>query len=155
MMERGFGRIVNMSSVIGRMGNRGQANYAASKAGLIGLTQSLAKEFAGKKKEADNKGYRAKLRRAYDVGIEAQEKGLVGGTRGALDTYVDELMSFDDAAFESTKRVVASYNASKRASGKLPLVGMDVASKAMEATASADPQQTASDLDLLAALNWK
>ncbi len=48
MMERGFGRIVNMSSVIGRMGNRGQANYAASKAGLIGLTQSLAKEFAGK-----------------------------------------------------------------------------------------------------------
>lgn len=48
MIERGFGRIVNISSVIGRMGNRGQANYAASKAGLIGLTQSLAKEFATK-----------------------------------------------------------------------------------------------------------
>ena len=48
MIERGYGRIVNMSSVIGRTGNRGQANYAASKAGLIGLTQSLAKEFAGK-----------------------------------------------------------------------------------------------------------
>lgn len=48
MLERKYGRIVNISSVIGRMGNRGQVNYAASKAGMIGLTQSLAKEFASK-----------------------------------------------------------------------------------------------------------
>jgi len=48
MLERKYGRIVNISSVIGRMGNRGQANYAASKAGIIGITQALAKEFAGK-----------------------------------------------------------------------------------------------------------
>lgn len=48
MVLRGYGRIINISSVIGRMGNRGQSNYAASKAGLIGFTQSLAKEFAGK-----------------------------------------------------------------------------------------------------------
>ncbi len=48
MLERGYGRIVNISSVIGRMGHRGQANYAASKAGMIGLTRALAKEFAGK-----------------------------------------------------------------------------------------------------------
>jgi 3-oxoacyl-[acyl-carrier protein] reductase len=48
MLARRFGRIVNISSVIGRMGNRGQANYAASKAGVIGLTQTLAKEFAGR-----------------------------------------------------------------------------------------------------------
>lgn len=48
MLENKYGRIINISSVIGRMGNRGQANYAASKAGMIGLTQSLAKEFASK-----------------------------------------------------------------------------------------------------------
>lgn len=48
MLERKYGRIVNISSVIGRMGNFGQANYAASKAGIIGFTQTLAKEFASK-----------------------------------------------------------------------------------------------------------
>ncbi|MCX9012658.1 MAG: beta-ketoacyl-ACP reductase [Candidatus Methanoperedens sp.] len=48
MVEQKYGRIVNISSVIGRMGNFGQANYAASKAGIIGFTQTLAKEFAGR-----------------------------------------------------------------------------------------------------------
>lgn len=48
MLERMHGKIINISSVIGRMGNFGQANYTASKAGMIGLTKSLAKEFAGK-----------------------------------------------------------------------------------------------------------
>jgi 3-oxoacyl-[acyl-carrier protein] reductase len=44
MLKSGSGRIINISSVVGQMGNAGQANYAASKAGLIGFTKSLAKE---------------------------------------------------------------------------------------------------------------
>ena len=48
MMKRRWGRIVNMASVVGIMGNKGQANYAASKAGLIGLTKSVAKELASR-----------------------------------------------------------------------------------------------------------
>ncbi len=46
MMKRRAGTIINIASVIGLMGNAGQANYAASKAGLIGLTKSVAREFA-------------------------------------------------------------------------------------------------------------
>jgi len=48
MMKRRWGRIVNISSVVGLTGNKGQANYAASKAGLIGLTKSVAKEYASR-----------------------------------------------------------------------------------------------------------
>ena len=48
MMKRRWGRIVNIASVVGIVGNKGQANYAASKAGLIGLTKSVARELASR-----------------------------------------------------------------------------------------------------------
>ena len=48
MLDRGSGRIINISSIIGEAGNIGQANYASSKAGLFGLTMSLAQETARK-----------------------------------------------------------------------------------------------------------
>jgi 3-oxoacyl-[acyl-carrier protein] reductase len=48
MMKRRAGRIVNITSVVGLAGNKGQANYAASKAGLVGFTKSVAKEYASR-----------------------------------------------------------------------------------------------------------
>jgi 3-oxoacyl-[acyl-carrier protein] reductase len=48
MMKRRAGRIINITSIVGLIGNKGQANYAASKAGLIGLTKSVAKEYASR-----------------------------------------------------------------------------------------------------------
>ncbi|HEX9165437.1 MAG TPA: 3-oxoacyl-[acyl-carrier-protein] reductase [Gemmatimonadales bacterium] len=48
MMKRRAGRIINITSVVGLMGNKGQANYAASKAGLIGLTKAVAKEYGAR-----------------------------------------------------------------------------------------------------------
>ena len=48
MLKQRFGKIVNLASIIGIMGNTGQANYAASKAGIIGLTKSVAKELASR-----------------------------------------------------------------------------------------------------------
>src|SRR5690606_12986339 len=49
MMRARYGRIINISSVSGLIGNPGQTNYSASKAGLIGLTRSLSRELAGRK----------------------------------------------------------------------------------------------------------
>lgn len=48
MASQGFGRIINISSIVAQMGNFGQANYAAAKAGVLGLTKTLARELAGK-----------------------------------------------------------------------------------------------------------
>jgi 3-oxoacyl-[acyl-carrier protein] reductase len=53
LLRQKHARIINVASVIGLIGNAGQANYAASKAGLIGLTKSLAREFAGREVTAN------------------------------------------------------------------------------------------------------
>lgn len=125
----------------------------APDAGSFGA--DMSKEFVSKKKEASEGVYKAKLRRAYDIGLEAQDKGLIGSTRDSLETYVDELMNFDDASFESTKRVVSSYSVNKRTSNSVPRVGMDAATEAMNVTANADIEPEVNQSDLLSSLGWK
>jgi hypothetical protein len=105
----------------------------ATDAGSFGA--DMSKEFATAKKTADDKSYKIKLRRAYDIGLQAQEKGIIHATRDALDKYVDEVMHFDDAAFESTKRVIANCKSVKKNSA-LPRVGMDAASQPLNTFAS-------------------
>ena len=61
-----------------------------------------------KKAEEERESYRIKLRRAYDVGMDMQRKGLLPHTKVALDKQVDDIMSFDDGAFESFKRSIAN-----------------------------------------------
>jgi hypothetical protein len=54
--------------------------------------------------------YKVKLRRAYDVAMDMQKKGFIGATKTALDKQVDEILSFDNKAFEAFKRTIASAN---------------------------------------------
>ncbi len=114
----------------------------------------LSKEFATKKKASEDTNYKVKLRRAYDIGLMAQEKGMIGETRASLDTYVDEVMQFDDAAFESTKRIVAGMSGRSKKSS-LPRVGADAANEAMNVTASSDVAPVVSLTDQLGSLGWK
>ena len=73
-----------------------------------GLQSKMATAFMKKKAEEEAENYRAKLRRAYDIGMEMQRKGMIPATRPALDRQVDDILSFDEKSFESFKRTVAS-----------------------------------------------
>ena len=77
------------------------------------VQEKLAGAFMKKKAEEEREAYRVRLRRAYDVGMEMQRKGLLPPTRPALDRQVDNMMEFDDKAFEAFKRSVASAQGSQ------------------------------------------
>jgi hypothetical protein len=80
------------------------ASSNASSALKTALAANMKKAEENDAREA----YRVKLRRAYDVGLDMQRKGLLPTTKTALDKQVDEIMDFDDRAFESFKRSIAS-----------------------------------------------
>jgi hypothetical protein len=82
------------------------AEYSMSK---DPVTAKLSQDFIAKKAEEEREAYRVKLRRAYNVAMEMQRKGMIAQSRPALDRQVDEMMQFDDRAFESFKRSVASF----------------------------------------------
>ncbi|MBR6061183.1 MAG: 3-oxoacyl-[Spirochaetales bacterium] len=79
MMREKYGRIINMSSIVGLRGNRGQINYSASKAGIIGMTKTLAAEIAKR-----------------GITVNAVAPGFIGGTDmtdAVSDKMKDEFMS--------------------------------------------------------------
>jgi acetoacetyl-CoA reductase/3-oxoacyl-[acyl-carrier protein] reductase len=92
MIERGSGRIVNISSVIGQIGNIGQANYAASKSGLFGLTMTLAREAAKALAKAD---------KLHENGVGLTVNCV---TPGFIET--DMLKTVPDKVIESLKKQI-------------------------------------------------
>ena len=105
MMKQRSGRIVNISSVVGLAGNGGQTNYAASKAGLIGFTKSLAKELGGRHitVNAVAPGFiataltREILGKMQDDAIKATPLGRLGTVEDVA--YAVAFLASDDAAF--------------------------------------------------------
>lgn len=92
MVDRGSGRIVNISSIVGQTGNIGQANYAASKSGLFGLTMSLAKESA------------FSLRRAGRLEVDSLNITVNAVAPGFIDTEM--LATLPDKVLEGVRAQV-------------------------------------------------
>src|SRR4051794_12737734 len=92
MLDRGAGRIVNISSIIGQIGNIGQANYAASKSGMFGLTTTLAREAAQAL---------AKSEKLHDNGVGVTVNCV---TPGFIET--DMLATIPDKVIESIKKQI-------------------------------------------------
>ena len=105
MMKRRWGRIVNIASVVGITGNKGQANYAASKAGLIGLTKSVAKEYASRNILANvvapglietdmTAAMTAEARSAMSANIPVDRLGTPGDVAGVVAFLASDYASY-------------------------------------------------------------
>ena len=110
----------------------------------------LKKALASKMKKAEEdearESYRVKLRRAYDVGLDMQRKGLLPTTKTALDKQVDEIMDFDDRAFESFKRSIASARPVKNVKIASDLGGVNIGVESDPGTTSVSSVLTADAL---------
>lgn len=105
MMKRRGGRIINVTSIVGLTGNKGQANYAASKAGLIGFTKSVAKEYASRGILANcvapgfiatdmTAGLPDEVRRAMLEAIPLGRLGAPGDVAGAVVFLASDLAAY-------------------------------------------------------------
>jgi len=114
-----------------------------------GLRDMVNNAFQTKKAEDEKDSYKIKLRRAYDVAIEMQKKGLLPISKTALDKQVDDIMDFDDKAFEAFKRSVASARTVETIKIARDLGGVNVG---VESTA--DQSSSRSTAELLSML-WE
>jgi 3-oxoacyl-[acyl-carrier protein] reductase len=114
MMRQRTGRIINMSSVSGLMGNPGQANYSASKAGIIGMTQTVARELASRKRQitvnAICPGFIAtEMTDALGPALEEEIKKRIPAQRlGAAEEIADAVLflASDSAAYITGQTLV-------------------------------------------------
>lgn len=79
------------------------------KDGQSAVEATLTKSFINKKAEEEREAYKIRLRRAFNVAMEMQRKGMLSPTRPALNRQVDNIMDFDDKAFEAFKRSVDNF----------------------------------------------
>jgi 3-oxoacyl-[acyl-carrier protein] reductase len=105
MVKQRFGRIINIASVVGVMGNPGQANYVASKAGLIGLTKTVARELASRNitVNAVAPGFiQTEMTEALPENVKAQMLALIPLSRFGTPEEVARAVAFlaaDDSAY--------------------------------------------------------
>ena len=111
-----------------------------------GLRNMVDEAFQTKKAESEKDTYKIKLRRAYDVALDMQKKGLLPISKVALDKQVDEIMDFDDRAFEAFKRSVASARPVENVKISKDLGGLNIG---VESTEQAPTKSTAELLSLL------
>lgn len=90
------------------------------------VTAKVKEAFLQKKVASEREHYRVKLRRAYDCGMEMQRKGMIAATKAALNRQVDEIMAFDDGAFEAFKRTVANMRPVENVKTASDLGGLNV-----------------------------
>jgi hypothetical protein len=112
----------------------------------------LNSKVAEKKADEEREHYRVKLRRAYDVGLEMQRKGLLAHNKTALDKQVDEIMTFDNNAFEAFKRSIANARTVSSVKIASDLGGVNIGVES-EAAASKAPSRLMS-ADALTAM-WE
>jgi len=103
------------------------------------VKDEIAKTMTRNAEENDREAYRLKLRRAYDVGMDMQRKGLIASTKPALDKQVDEIMLFDDRAFEAFKRSIANAKPVGRVKVASDLGGINVG---VEDSSQSQPSST-------------
>jgi hypothetical protein len=109
------------------------------------IKDMLNETVANKREEEGRDSYRLKLRRAYDLGMEMQRKGLVAQSKTALDKQVDDIMLFDDRAFEAFKRSVGNTRGVSSVKIAADLGGVNIGVEAP----SVDPQ---TNLEVLASM---